>query len=50
MIFKGSEDIFEEKYTDDPIFVPIAMPSIAGPSAIATCILIKSDNKPYNSK
>jgi len=43
MIFKGSENIFEEKYGDDPILVPIAMPSIAGPSAIATCILIKSD-------
>lgn len=43
MIFRGSQDIFEDKYGDDPVLVPIAIPSIAGPSAIATCILIKSD-------
>jgi len=42
MIFKGSSEVFTSEYGNDPIFVPIAMPYIAGPSAIATVMLIHS--------
>lgn len=42
MIFKGSGDVFTDEYGENPIFVPIAMPYMAGPSAIATVMLIHS--------
>jgi len=40
MIFKGSGEVFTDEYGDNPIFVPIAMPYMAGPSAIATVMLV----------
>jgi multiple antibiotic resistance protein len=45
MIFAGSGEIFKHEYDSDPWFVPIAVPSIAGPSALTTVILLKSDPK-----
>lgn len=42
MIFKGPGDVFTDEYSDDPVFVPIAMPSIAGPSALTTLMVIQS--------
>ena len=45
MIFKGSHQVFENEYRDDPWFVPVAMPAIAGPTAITTVILLKSKNE-----
>ncbi len=47
MIFRGSGEIFENSYGDSPILVPIAVPAIAGPSAITTVILLQSN--PANS-
>lgn len=40
MIFGSQEDLFGEKIASDPIIVPLAIPSLAGPSAIATVMLL----------
>jgi multiple antibiotic resistance protein len=42
MIFVGSEKIFETDPESEAFLVPIAVPSIAGPSAMTTCILLSS--------
>jgi len=42
MIFNRPEAIFESHGTGDPLVVPIAVPSIAGPSAITTVLLLRS--------
>lgn len=42
MIFKGSEHIFDAKPDTGALIVPIAIPSIAGPSAMTTCMLVAS--------
>jgi len=40
MVFSGSDKIFENMANDGPFIVPLAVPLIAGPSAIATVILL----------
>jgi len=40
MVFAGSEKIFDNMADDGPFIVPLAVPLIAGPSAIATVILL----------
>jgi multiple antibiotic resistance protein len=45
MIFPGRKDAVDEGYQEDPWFVPIAMPAIAGPAAITTVIVVK--NQPF---
>jgi multiple antibiotic resistance protein len=40
MVFSGSERIFDNMADDGPFIVPLAVPLIAGPSAIATVILL----------
>ncbi len=40
MVFAGSEQIFDNTTDDGPFIVPLAVPLIAGPSAIATVILL----------
>lgn len=40
MIFLGSEKVFEEVPAGEPFIVPLAVPSIAGPSAMATVLLL----------
>ena len=40
MIFFGSEKIFELSEVTEPFIVPLAVPAVAGPSAMATLILI----------
>ncbi len=40
MIFKGSTEIFPNDQKSEPLVVPLAMPLLAGPSAIAAVILI----------
>ena len=42
MIFRGPEGIFGESPSGEPLIVPLAIPSIAGPAAIATVILLVS--------
>ena len=40
MVFSGSDTIFENMTDEGPFIVPLAVPLIAGPSAIATVILL----------
>jgi multiple antibiotic resistance protein len=40
MIFLGSEKVFEDTLGGEPFIVPLALPSIAGPSAMATVLLL----------
>ena len=40
MIFSGSEKIFEMSDISEPFIVPLAVPAVAGPSAMTTIILI----------
>src|SRR6266508_806299 len=42
MIFRSREGIFGETSSGEPFIVPLAIPSIAGPAAIATVILLVS--------
>jgi MarC family membrane protein len=42
MIFGGAEGIFGEAPAGEPFIVPLAIPSIAGPAAIATVMLLMS--------
>jgi MarC family membrane protein len=42
MIFRSPEGIFGESPSGEPLIVPLAIPSIAGPAAIATVILLVS--------
>ena len=44
MIFPGRNDAFDEGYQQDPWFVPIAVPAIAGPAAITTVIIVKTQS------
>ena len=44
MIFSGSEDIFTNTPEGEPLVVPLAIPLIAGPSAIAAVILIMAND------
>lgn len=39
MIFKGAEDLFKTDVSAEPFIVPLAIPLIAGPSAITTVTL-----------
>jgi MarC family membrane protein len=40
MIFLGAEKVFEDILEGEPFIVPLAIPSIAGPSAMATVLLL----------
>ncbi|MCE5265069.1 MAG: MarC family protein [Deltaproteobacteria bacterium] len=40
MIFYGSEKVFEDTLEGEPFIVPLAIPSVAGPSAMATVLLL----------
>ncbi|MFN7085662.1 MAG: MarC family protein [Burkholderiales bacterium] len=42
MIFKHPEGIFGDAVAGEPFIVPLAIPSIAGPTALATVILMTS--------
>jgi small neutral amino acid transporter SnatA (MarC family) len=42
MIFRGNEPIFGEPVHGEPFIVPLAIPAIAGPTAMATVILLAS--------
>ena len=40
MIFYGSDKVFDDILKGEPLIVPLAIPSIAGPSAMATVLLL----------
>jgi multiple antibiotic resistance protein len=40
MVFAGSEKIFGDKTSGEPFIVPLAIPLIAGPSAMSTVLLL----------
>lgn len=42
MIFRTAAEIFDENYRLDPFLVPIAVPSLAGPSAITTVMILRT--------
>jgi MarC family membrane protein len=42
MVFRGPEDVFGEALDREPFIVPLAIPFIAGPSALATVMLMVS--------
>ena len=42
MIFRGKEPLFGDQIQGEPFIVPLAIPSIAGPTAIATVIVLAS--------
>lgn len=42
MVFKSSEGVFGESLDHEPFIVPLAIPLIAGPSALATVMLMVS--------
>ena len=44
MIFPGRKDAVDEGYQEDPWFVPIAVPAIAGPAAITTVMVLKTQS------
>lgn len=42
MVFRSAAEIFDESYRLDPFLVPIAVPSLAGPSAITTVMILRT--------
>lgn len=42
MIFRGPEGVFGQAADGEPFIVPLAIPAIAGPAAIATVVLLAS--------
>ncbi len=42
MVFKSSDSVFGESLESEPFIVPLAIPLIAGPSALATVMLMVS--------
>ena len=45
MIYGGPQGAFDEGYAADPLLVPIAVPAIAGPAAIATVMLLRTQQQ-----
>ena len=42
MIFKGAEELFKAAPSAEPLIVPLAIPFIAGPSALTTVMLVSA--------
>ena len=42
MIFKSTAEMFGDNYNEDPILVPIAVPLLAGPSAVTTVMILST--------
>ncbi len=45
MIFQSSSAIFTDDYATNPVLVPIAVPSIAGPATITTVMILHSQQR-----
>jgi len=46
MIFRSAAQIFDDNYRQEPFLVPIAVPSLAGPSAITTVMILQMHDRP----
>lgn len=45
MIFSTAAEMFNDRYDQDPFLVPIAVPSLAGPSAITTVMILRTQEQ-----
>ena len=45
MIFQSAKEVFAGDYSEDSILFPIAIPCLAGPSAITTVMLLRSQQQ-----
>jgi multiple antibiotic resistance protein len=45
MIFRSASEIFDDSFRDDPLLVPIAVPSLAGPSAITAVMILRTQQQ-----
>ncbi len=45
MIYGDAQGAFNDGYAADPLLVPIAVPAVAGPAAIATVILLRTQQQ-----
>ncbi|MEW6039171.1 MAG: MarC family protein [Pseudomonadota bacterium] len=45
MVFGQTLEIFDDRYADDPLLVPIAIPAIAGPAALTTVMLLSNQRQ-----
>lgn len=45
MILQSAAEIFDSDYRDDSVLFPIAIPSLAGPSAITTVMILRSQQQ-----
>ncbi|MCB1763395.1 MAG: MarC family protein [Gammaproteobacteria bacterium] len=45
MVFRSAADLFDENYRNDPLLFPIAVPLLAGPSAITTVMILRSQQQ-----
>ncbi len=45
MIFRSASEIFDDSYRDNPFLVPIAVPSLAGPSAITAVMILRTQQQ-----
>lgn len=45
MIFRSAAELFDDHYAQNPILVPIAVPAIAGPAAITTLMILRSQQQ-----
>jgi multiple antibiotic resistance protein len=45
MIFGSASELFHDSYGDDPMLVPIAVPGLAGPSAITVVMILGSQER-----
>ncbi len=46
MIFRTAAEIFDDSYREDPMFVPIAVPSLAGPSSVTVVMILQFNDQP----
>jgi multiple antibiotic resistance protein len=44
MVFGQTQEVFEDRYAEDPLIVPIAIPAIAGPAALTTVMLLSKQH------
>jgi multiple antibiotic resistance protein len=45
MIFGSAAELFRDSYSEDPVLVPIAVPALAGPSAVTVVMILGTQEK-----